>query len=573
MWAAAGPIGLAIGAVAAIGAWAYAEGGARGVGKLDHERDMANDRFDSGDITGEEYDALMNDINQREAALAPKAADAIKAANDALKKNEESADKAGTSAEDWANKLITGGKAAGKAAGDAAKKLADEAKSAHEKIQSDWLATTQSREKQLEAWYQKELETLDKSKDANADYLDDLKNLRETYEQKQAEVDYAKRSEKNSVYRQYRDEDTSRQVKQQSFSIADPMERKSFDIQAEYAKQFQGILDKYDDFNAKFASMTEAQKELYREALTEAGVAFAENAQGELDFQAQIYEEKEALELEHSERQKELTEEYCAWERDAHKTQEEYMREINNALYDGLQTSIKGLLDGTMSISDAWKSLKDSMVNTFIQMAAQAIASNLMVSLGIKPIAAGLAAAWAPAATLASLATSGGNSSPAQAGMLAASSIAEAIAGAGVGLAEGGPVYGSGTATSDSVPAMLSNGEYVIQAAAVKRIGAPALDALNRGQAPRFAGGGLSGGNSMYSLSSLGASSEALSNGAVPARGGNSLAETHTSQTNVTIQALDGKSVERLLRKNGGALVRSLGEQAALFNTGKLRTV
>lgn len=46
--------------------------------------------------------------------------------------------------------------------------------------------------------------------------------------------------------------------------------------------------------------------------------------------------------------------------------------------------------------------------------------------------------------------------------------------------ASGGPVFGPGTATSDSIPAMLSNGEYVIRASSAKRIGYGNLDRLNR---------------------------------------------------------------------------------------------
>ena len=58
------------------------------------------------------------------------------------------------------------------------------------------------------------------------------------------------------------------------------------------------------------------------------------------------------------------------------------------------------------------------------------------------------------------------------------------------GVASGGYITGAGTGTSDSIPAMLSNGEYVINAAAVKRIGVPRLDAINRGH---FANGGYVG--------------------------------------------------------------------------------
>lgn len=45
--------------------------------------------------------------------------------------------------------------------------------------------------------------------------------------------------------------------------------------------------------------------------------------------------------------------------------------------------------------------------------------------------------------------------------------------------AQGGRVEGPGTATSDSVPAFLSRGEYVIKAASAQKIGYDALDGLN----------------------------------------------------------------------------------------------
>ena len=57
--------------------------------------------------------------------------------------------------------------------------------------------------------------------------------------------------------------------------------------------------------------------------------------------------------------------------------------------------------------------------------------------------------------------------------------------------ATGGYITGPGTGTSDSIPAMLSNGEYVMSAAAVNRIGTPLLDAMNHGASVRYAGGGL----------------------------------------------------------------------------------
>ena len=58
--------------------------------------------------------------------------------------------------------------------------------------------------------------------------------------------------------------------------------------------------------------------------------------------------------------------------------------------------------------------------------------------------------------------------------------------------ATGGLVSGPGSATSDSIPARLSAGEYVVRAAAVRQVGVAFLDSLNGLSAgPRFKGGEL----------------------------------------------------------------------------------
>jgi hypothetical protein len=60
----------------------------------------------------------------------------------------------------------------------------------------------------------------------------------------------------------------------------------------------------------------------------------------------------------------------------------------------------------------------------------------------------------------------------------------------GIQRAAGGPVHGPGGPTSDSIPAWLSNGEYVVKAAAVRKYGRSMMDQLN---AMRFASGGFVG--------------------------------------------------------------------------------
>lgn len=68
----------------------------------------------------------------------------------------------------------------------------------------------------------------------------------------------------------------------------------------------------------------------------------------------------------------------------------------------------------------------------------------------------------------------------------------ELISGLFKGFASGGYVTGPGTSTSDSVPARLSAGEYVVRAAAVRQVGVAFLDAINGLRTPpAWAGGRL----------------------------------------------------------------------------------
>jgi hypothetical protein len=88
----------------------------------------------------------------------------------------------------------------------------------------------------------------------------------------------------------------------------------------------------------------------------------------------------------------------------------------------------------------------------------------------------------------------GGGSS----GIAAAVQIAGEVAG-GVSAATGGYITGPGTSTSDSIPARLSDGEYVVNAASVSRLGVAFMDAINQAGSmgvvrPRMPGRGYATG-------------------------------------------------------------------------------
>jgi hypothetical protein len=61
----------------------------------------------------------------------------------------------------------------------------------------------------------------------------------------------------------------------------------------------------------------------------------------------------------------------------------------------------------------------------------------------------------------------------------------------GVGKAGGGPIYGPGTSTSDSIPARLSHGEFVVKASSARKMGHDILSYINQtGELPMMLAGG-----------------------------------------------------------------------------------
>jgi len=117
---------------------------------------------------------------------------------------------------------------------------------------------------------------------------------------------------------------------------------------------------------------------------------------------------------------------------------------------DALENGLVGIVSGTQSVADAFKSMANQVIADLARIAIEKLIVNTI---------------------------GGGIFGFAEGGVVQKK-------------ATGGFISGPGTGTSDSIPAWLSNGEYVMKAAAVRRIGVNTLDAINNGM-PRFASGGL----------------------------------------------------------------------------------
>lgn len=212
-------------------------------------------------------------------------------------------------------------------------------------------------------------------------------------------------------------------------------------------------------------------------------------------------------------------------------TTDELVSAFKDGFQDGVENTLNGLANGTLALSDAVLNLGKSVVSAMAQVASRNLASMAMEGLGglfsngadtaaktasdtagagmyatsittastagatmyataftagTTALTTALTASFAAGAT--ALATAIGTASAAGG---ASSAFSAGLKGLGMGFAEGGHVTGPGTKTSDSILTRLSDGEFVIKAAAVDKWGLSFLHAINQGVLPGFADGGL----------------------------------------------------------------------------------
>jgi hypothetical protein len=132
-----------------------------------------------------------------------------------------------------------------------------------------------------------------------------------------------------------------------------------------------------------------------------------------------------------------------------------------DSLQDGLATFLDQAIEGAKSLHDIWIDVARGIVAQLRKIASQMLA-NLIIQKAL--------------GFFGSLA--GGVSSGTGEGLQIAGEAGPTLA------AGGGYITGPGTATSDSIPAYLSNGEFVMQAAAVRHLGVDFLHDLNNSASP-----------------------------------------------------------------------------------------
>ncbi|MGL9618298.1 hypothetical protein QRQ56_09875 [Bradyrhizobium sp. U531] len=140
----------------------------------------------------------------------------------------------------------------------------------------------------------------------------------------------------------------------------------------------------------------------------------------------------------------------------------EAMRSVGSTMSSSLTTGLADILDGTKSVSAGFSDMSRAIVRAL----EEAMIKMLIVQPLMQSLSGGLGFA--------------------DGGLVGAPAVAKA---------DGGYISGPGSGTSDSIPARLSDGEFVVRASATAKHRA-VLEAINSDRVPRFADGGLVGSGS-----------------------------------------------------------------------------
>ena len=398
-----------------------------------------------------------------------------------------------------------GGSGGGGGGGASGEDLAKEAKQTHEKILQSFLEMMGKKKELVEIDYKNELDELNKSKDANENYQEDLANLNAVYADKRIK---AKQEEVKKILDI---ENTVRDyVKDFNFNTADKDSTGSVSPMTQLKKDYEDgineIVDKYADMQDSFIKMDKMEQEAYLKALKEKGVAFELNADGEISFEEmkneellakqkefndkyiqahiELQDEKwkideamrtqnfEALQAalddeyiaqqQHYDTMKELLNDYQQAKMDSHWNGLQVMWDTASAGVDKLQEGISGLLQGTMSVTQAFQNMGKAILKTISDSIAQWIAGQLKQAIIGKMLrsqetAASIAAAqaqlpaWSALAQQMAMATWGAS---AEAGWAAWSTSTSAGLAQSTALSSAGGMSGmpsSGTVSWDSL--------------------------------------------------------------------------------------------------------------------------
>lgn len=215
----------------------------------------------------------------------------------------------------------------------------------------------------------------------------------------------------------------------------------------------------------------------------------------------------------------------------AYQTYEQQRRVVRESYTDQMQLAVRRLAGDGKTVAE---SLGDAFTSTWGHMTSALEKFVTTGKLNFKDLTASVLADLAKIAMR-------------QATMSIFTSIAGSFAGAA--FADGGAVSGPGTGTSDSIPARLSNGEFVVNASATSKYRS-LLESINSGQVAHFASGGYVGTDSTQAGTAAGTTpvSVTVNHG----KGNDGLSEKDAKDLHALVQAFVDKRMSQNMRGQGG---------------------
>ena len=354
-----------------------------------------------------------------------------------------------------------GGKGGGGGKDHSGKDLAKEAKEVHEKILQSFLEMQGNQVELIELQYKKELDELNKSKSANVNYQEDLKNLNDVYADKRIKA-------KQEEFTKLRAIETGIRDMQQDFAFKTSSKDSTGSVSpavqlaTDYANAIDEVEDRYAEMVDKFMKMDKMEQQHHIDLLKQRGVEFEMSADGQISYEKMKNEELLAAQDEYAKKalqqhtdlvnekyaideamrtqnfealQAALTDEYIAeqqhydlkkqlleeWKEavfDAHWNGQQVMFDAAQAGLDSFQNSISGLIQGTTTLMQTFQNLGKAILKTIADSVAQWIAGQIKQAVFGKMLAAQQAAtgtaaanaqypAWAALAQQVSMATGG----------------------------------------------------------------------------------------------------------------------------------------------------------------------
>ena len=354
-----------------------------------------------------------------------------------------------------------GGKGGEGGKGHSGKDLAKEAKEVHEKILQSFLEMQGNQVELIELQYKKELDELNKSKSANVNYQEDLKNLNDVYADKRIKA-------KQEEFTKLRAIETGIRDMQQDFAFKTSSKDSTGSVSpavqlaTDYANAIDEVEDRYAEMVDKFMKMDKMEQQHHIDLLKQRGVEFEMSADGQISYEKMKNEELLAAQDEYAKKalqqhtdlvnekyaideamrtqnfealQAALTDEYIAeqqhydlkkqlleeWKEavfDAHWNGQQVMFDAAQAGLDSFQNSISGLIQGTTTLMQTFQNLGKAILKTIADSVAQWIAGQIKQAVFGKMLAAQQAAtgtaaanaqypAWAALAQQVSMATGG----------------------------------------------------------------------------------------------------------------------------------------------------------------------